>query len=52
VLPHQHHPPQTAAMLRMFNRIALSGSSSERKALANKIKVVIAIRAMSSGKSP
>jgi hypothetical protein len=44
--------PQAAATLRTFSRIAFSGSSSERKARASKMKVVIVISAIISGKLP
>ena len=41
-----------AATLRMFSRIAFAGSSSERNARASRMKVVIAIRPIISGKLP
>ena len=44
--------PQAAATLRMLSMIAFSGSSSERNARASRMNVVIAIRAIISGKLP
>ncbi len=44
--------PQAAATLRMLSTIAFSGSSSERNARASRMKVVIVISAIISGKLP
>jgi hypothetical protein len=44
--------PQAAATLRMLSRIAFAGNSSERNARASRMNVVIAIRAIISGKLP